>query len=149
MNLKTIVAIAPFINAILYGLYYALLERNYQKLPMSTVALVSALTSLVLLLFLTGTKLVPLDMSFLKDKQSVMLVIAAQIVSIGVTVMMYLAIRYASATYLAFGELGYPFFVAIFAYLLFGTKELNWHIAAGGIFIVVGCSILLYGRTRI
>lgn len=149
MNLKVIVSLAPFINAVLYGLYYALLERNYQKLPISTVVLISALTSLAMLLFLTGTKLVPLDMSFVKDRQSLIFIIAAQIVSIGVTIMMYLAIRYASATYLAFGELGYPFFVALFAYLLFGSKEMNWHVAAGGLFIILGCSILLYGRTKI
>ena len=149
MNVKAVATLAPFLNAVLYGLYYALLERIYQKMTLSTVVLISAITSMAMLVVLTGMKLVPLDFSFTRDKQSLMLVFAAQGVSICVTVLMYIAIRYTSATYLAFGELGYPLFVALFAYLLFGNKEFGWHVTAGGSLILIGCAILLYGRTKI
>ena len=78
MNVKAVATLAPFLNAVLYGLYYALLERIYQKMTLSTVVLISAITSMAMLVVLTGMKLVPLDFSFTRDKQSLMLVFAAQ-----------------------------------------------------------------------
>jgi drug/metabolite transporter (DMT)-like permease len=149
MDLKSVAIIAPFISMVLYGANYALLEQNYQKLSFTTALLMTIIVETVAMGILAGFRIVPLDFNFLSDKRTVMLVVAAQLIWIVLSLLMYVTIKYASATYLAFGELGYPIFVAIFAYILFGVKEVNWTMAAGGALIITGCAILLYGKTRV
>jgi drug/metabolite transporter (DMT)-like permease len=149
MDPKSIAIAAPFLNMVLYGAYYAVLEQNYQKLSFTTALLMTVITDLIVLIVLAGFKWVPVDFAFIADKRTLVLVVVGQIVAIMVSALMYLAIKHVSATYLAFGELGYPIFVAFFAYILFGVKEVNWTMAAGGTLIVAGCVLLLYGKTKI
>lgn len=146
MDIKTIAIFLPFFNAILYGLYYVLLERNVQKLSMPTLWLIGAFNYFVLVAVTTGFKIAEVDFSPLLDKKTLVLIVAAQFVSMSISVVMYLALRYTSATYLAFGELAYPLFVPLFAWLLFNTKELGWTTAFGGLLIIAGSFVIVYGK---
>lgn len=148
MTVAQVAIVAPFLNAIFYGLYYALLGQVYQKISLSTALLLSALASLSAMGVLVATKLVPLDFSFIHERRILTLTLTALLVGITVTFLMYIAIRYVSASYLALGEIGYPLFVPLFAYLLFGVKELNWQIIAGGILILIGAVIILSGKLK-
>jgi uncharacterized membrane protein len=57
----------------------------------------------------------------------------------------YVALKNTSATYMAFAEISYPLFVALFTALLFSRSELTPTIAFGGGLIMVGSLVIARG----
>jgi len=56
--------------------------------------------------------------------------------------------KHISPTYAAIGEVAYPIFVPIFAYLLFREKQWDWSTIAGGGLIFMGLFILIFSKIR-
>ncbi|MGA2053413.1 MAG: EamA family transporter, partial [Opitutales bacterium] len=53
-----------------------------------------------------------------------------------------LAIQHKNATLASLIEISYPFFVALFAWLLFRDVQLSWATALGGLLILAGIAII-------
>jgi len=148
MDIKTIAIFLPFLNAVLYGLYYALLEQNYQKISLPTAMLSSAFVNVLSAILLVVTRNGQIDFTPLADRQSFIVYSLSLLVGVAITIIMYLAMKYTSATYMAFAELGYPLFVPIFAYLLFGRQNFSWSLIIGGVLVMIGCYVILLGKMK-
>ena len=58
------------------------------------------------------------------------------------------AVQKVSASYTAFAEISYPLFTILFLFLFFGLRHFDWSLLFGGVLIMLGSFILIYGQTR-
>ena len=65
--------------------------------------------------------------------------------SLAASVMTYKAIHMSNATLASLIEITYPIFVALVAYFLFNENHLNWNVALGGLIVMIGTGIVIYG----
>jgi drug/metabolite transporter (DMT)-like permease len=135
----------PFINAILYGLYYALLQETYGKLSLATILLTNALLNILIALVMWGCRIDGLSFAPLRDTKMLWIFLAVISVSTLLQVTHYTSLKNTSATYMAFAEISYPLFVPLFTYFLFSRSELSGSIALGGGLILLGSVIIARG----
>ena len=60
--------------------------------------------------------------------------------------LIYVAIGEKNATLASLIEISYPFFVALFAWLLFREVQINWSALAGGLLIFAGVGVIFWGN---
>jgi drug/metabolite transporter (DMT)-like permease len=144
-NLGTIAQYLPFLNAILYGVYYVFLQEVFGKLSLSVILLTNGI--LFIVIALVARILAWDDLSFvaLREPKIYWSFIALITLSTILQMTHYTALKNTSATYMAFAEISYPLFVPIFAYLLFSRQELSPSIALGGGLILIGSVIIARG----
>ena len=145
MDLATIALYLPFINAILYGLYYALLQETYGALSLATILLVNGIIFILTALAMLMLRLDGLSFVALKDQKILVVFIGLIIVSTILQATHYTALKNTSATYMAFAEISYPLFVPLFTYFLFSRSELSSSIALGGGLILLGSIVIARG----
>ena len=136
----------PVIAAILWGLCYAFMEQSLKSISVATITLFfgigSIIASLVIPLF--GGSAINIKPLLNKESFLIILVVilSARIADVATTY----AIQNVSATYAALGEISYPIFIPIFAYLIFSRNQFNLHTIIGGLIILIGVGILIYGQ---
>jgi drug/metabolite transporter (DMT)-like permease len=145
MDITTIALYLPFINAILYGLYYALLQETYGALSLATILLVNGIIFILTALAMLMLRLDGLSFVALKDQKILVVFIGLIIVSTILQATHYTALKNTSATYMAFAEISYPLFVPLFTYFLFSRSELSSSIALGGGLILLGSIVIARG----
>lgn len=145
MDLAAIAHYLPFLNAILYGLYYALLQETYGKLSLATILLTNGILFIVTALGIWIGRVDSLSFAQLREPRIVWIFIALIALSTVLQATHYTALKNTSATYMAFAEISYPLFVPLFTYLLFARAELTGSIALGGGLILLGSVIIARG----
>jgi drug/metabolite transporter (DMT)-like permease len=145
MDITTIALYLPFINAILYGLYYALLQETYGALSLATILLVNGIIFILTALAMLMLRLDGLSFVALKDQKILVVFIGLIIVATILQATHYTALKNTSATYMAFAEISYPLFVPLFTYFLFSRSELSSSIALGGGLILLGSIVIARG----
>lgn len=145
MEITSIVAYLPFLNSILYAVYYAFLQESYGRLSLSTLLLTNGLLFIVLALIATLTRIDSIGFSELRDARMLSVFFGLIIISTVLQATHYIALKNTSATYMAFAEISYPLFVPLFTYFLFNRSELSSSILVGGGFILVGSYIIAAG----
>ena len=145
MDLISLAIYLPFINAIIYGLYYALLQETYGALSLATILFTNGLLFIVTALIIHLLSWENISLSPLKDPRVFWVFIAVIAVSTVLQATHYVALKNTSATYMAFAELSYPLFVPLFTYFLFSRADLSGSIALGGGLILLGSAIIVRG----
>lgn len=141
--------ILPFIAAALYALDYVLIKSLTDKINMTTYYIVSLIICLFLALghgVITKER-ISLDV-FKSEPVLLYLIIIAAIAGSIAWVMTTYTIKNISAHYAAFGEVSYPVFTLIFTYLLLGVRQFDLTSVIGGLLVVAGSSIMIYGRVN-
>lgn len=142
MDIAAIALYLPFLNAVLYGLYYALLQESYGALSLATILLTNGLLFIATAVVMACAGLDSLSLSPLRNHKMLWVFVAVIVVSTILQATHYLALKNTSATYMAFAELSYPLFVPLFTYFLFSRYELTPSIGIGGALILVGSAII-------
>jgi drug/metabolite transporter (DMT)-like permease len=135
----------PFLNAVLYAVYYVFLQEIFGKLSLSVVLLTNGLLFTILALLARLFSWDDLSFAALKEPRMLWSFVALIALSIVLQVTHYFALKNTSATYMAFAEISYPLFIPIFAYLLFARQELSPSISIGGGLILLGSIIIARG----
>ena len=143
MDIASIAIYLPFVNAVLYGLYYALLQESYGALSLATILLTNGVLFVVTALTMYWFKWDKVSLAPLQTPKMLWVFVAVIIVSTILHVTRYVALKNTSATYMAFAELSYPMFVPLFAYFLFARSEMTGSIALGGSLILLGSAIII------
>ena len=73
-------------------------------------------------------------------------VLAITLTSLAGSVLLYLSIRSRNATMASLIEISYPFFVALFAYLLFRDVHLNRNILFGAVLVFSGVALIISSK---
>ena len=140
--------ILPFIASMLYGLGYVLLEKVVGvHVNPATFLLLNTIAGALTIIPLVLWKGEAIELSAIVTHWSVflMVVVAAFAPSLGWLATIY-AIKNSSALYTALAETSYPLFTMAFGFLLFGIKQLNLVTFAGGMLVLVGAAIMIYGQ---
>lgn len=148
MNTQSAALYLPFLNAILYGLYYAFLQEMYGRLSLSTILLTNG--ALFILTAVTAKIFRWDNISFgaLREGSALWVFIGLVVLSTILTATHYIALKNTSATYMAFAEISYPLFVPLFTYLLFNRTELSSSLLLGGGLILVGSYVIARGGAQ-
>lgn len=145
MDITPIAAYLPFLNSILYAIYYAFLQESYGRLSLSTLLLTNGILFIVLALVATVFRLDSIGFGELRDSKMLSVFLGLIVISTILQATHYIALKNTSATYMAFAEISYPLFVPLFTYFLFNRSELSGSIVVGGGFILLGSYIIAMG----
>lgn len=137
---------AGFIYALLasitWGLVYIIAEKVLIKVPpLILIILEYSLTAVFLipLIFLNFEQIKSVISS---DKTSLILIIALALMVLVANFFIVSSLKLLGASTASVLEISYPFFVVLFAFLLFRTP-LNWQFLLGAILVFLGSVIIL------
>lgn len=141
-DVKTFALFLPFLTAACYGLAYALNEKIFSSVGISTYILGSSVAGLVWVILLHSLTPYKLDFSPLMRNEAVSLFFLSVLVSSLGWVITCFAIKNVSANYAAIAEISYPLFTALFGYLIF-SRRLSWTMAVGAGLIFAGVFLIV------
>ena len=129
-----------------WGISYIVSEHLYKRISVyTTLAIEMFFISLIILAAAIRTGDFKRDMTTLGSSGKLLGLLAASTVIWAVA---ELAINFSisekDATLAGFVEITYPFFIALFAYLIFGQEELHPGTAVGGVIVFIGACIIFY-----
>lgn len=146
---KSLLLLVPLFTAAIWGLSYALAGKAVEEHSFIAFYLYEGAASILIggiaWLFVRdpGDILSPLRM----DGNSIYF-FGALLASAIAGFLTLLVLKHVSPTYAAIGEVAYPLFVPVFAYLLFREKQWDTTTIIGGALIFAGLFILIYGQYR-
>jgi drug/metabolite transporter (DMT)-like permease len=148
VDLKTALIFLPFLGACLVGLNYAVNEKAFTGISLSTYTIIYCVVAIgvaVLIHFFTPEKI---DFSVLSRKPIMGLIAVSILASTLAWMVTIFAIKHVSADYTAAAEISYPIFAVLFGYLFF-NRHVDWTTATGGILVIAGSVILIAGKLKI
>lgn len=139
----------PIIAAALYGLNYTLVEKITRSVNMTTYYVCGVCVWITMIVVHGLIKKEKITVSELTDNPTLLLLIicATTAGSLGWVLTTYAA-KHISAHYAAMGEISYPLFTLLFTFLLFGARNFDFTSIVGGILIMIGSFILVYGQAK-
>ena len=142
------IVIFPFIAAMCYGLGYVLIEKVVGvHINTATFFAINTAVCIPVLLAVMCWKNQSLDFSpVFANWPVLLLVLAAALAPCLGWVFSIFAIRHTSALFTAFAETSYPIFTMAFGFLIFGTRHLNLMTFLGGLLVLLGAVIMIYGQ---
>ncbi len=136
----------PIIVALLWGLYYAITEYGLDIINIPTLYMVGGIVSFGLSFFVSKSTNTPINLDFMKSYQGIALVALIVCISSFADLGSLFAMKNVSASYAAIGECIYPVFVPIFAYLIFQKMDFTPVQVLGGVVIMLGVGLVVYGQ---
>lgn len=142
-------AFFPFIAAMFYGIGFVLIERTMHHFTVLSFLFLNGIMGLVVAVtvwlvkreaFLTGQEF---------DKATLLFFIGAALAPAAGWLLTIYSVKNASAVYAAMGEISYPLFTVLFAFLLFGVRGWGLSTLLGGALIMAGSFILVYGQMKV
>ena len=138
--------IAALGAALVWGMHYPLIDFAMKRISVYSVLLLSVLpVFLVMPLFMRqlGEDVVTVVQLPVAER---LLVLVVGITSTLGAMFVYLAIDSKNATLASLIEISYPIFVVLFAWLFFRQSHLNASVIIGGLMVLVGAGIVIYGN---
>jgi len=146
-EVKTIAIFLPFLGACLYGLSYALIEKIFGTVTITTYIFVSGLVSCVGMALIHMFSPIKIDFSPILER-GIAFPFFLSILAVGAAwFITTFAIKNVSANYAAIAEICYPLFTVLFGYLLFGRK-LGWSMALGAALIFAGVLLIVTDKAN-
>ncbi len=143
----TAAAFFPIAAALFYGASYALIERAIGLSSVATLMLLGGVSSTLLAVLLTWGGGWEVRWEALRTPTGLLIVLAAIVLSNLGFVASLFAVKAVNATYAAIGEVSYPIFVPLFAFLFFGLRQWDTSTVIGGALVLAGIYILIIGQT--
>lgn len=141
-----IYALLPIFAAMFYGVAFALLDRALQVTNVVTYLLLAAIIMLPMVIGVAAFRHEHISFDFISRWQDLALVMAAVLApAIGWILTSY-TIQNIGGAYAAFAEVSYPLFTVMFLFLFFGVKQFDWHLIVGGLMIIAGSALLVFGQ---
>lgn len=130
-----------------YGLAFAFAEKAFKLTNVTTYLVLNAtagLAAAAAFVLIKGAPEVSLD--FTNDNKSLATVAVAVIAPTLGWIFTMFAIKSTSASYAAFTEISYPLFTVLFLFIFFGLRSLDWTIMLGGLLIMAGSFLMIWGQ---
>lgn len=139
----------PFLGAMLYGFNYAILGSVLKSMSISTFMFYNFFVSAVFTALIIWFDRANLNTTQITTEPKVvgMLVmgIAAAWCAWMITTMV---IKHVNPTYAAIGEIAYPVFVPLFAWMLFRDKQWDMATIVGGALVFAGLFVIIYSKIK-
>ncbi len=142
-------AFFPFLAAACYGIGYLILEKAVAGVNLATLYFTGASLGIVISICYAFWQNETISYSFAKETPSLLLILISATLATGMGwIFTTNAVKNTSAVYAAMGEVSYPLFTVLFAFLFFGVRYFDWTVLLGGALIMIGSFILVYGQIR-
>jgi drug/metabolite transporter (DMT)-like permease len=148
MDLKSIAIYLPIMAAFCWAVVYTVNARNYDVISVPTGLLAQAIGMIGASLLASFLLKTPIDFApFFEHPQRIWFWVVPVTV-IFASCFLHLSLKYNSATYTGLVEILYVLLIPIFAYLLFGQKQLNTSMIIGGALMLSGIGFVVYGQIQ-
>jgi drug/metabolite transporter (DMT)-like permease len=137
-------ALFAIMAAILWGIDYALTEKALLHVSFSVLLCIELFIGFLVMLgitFFTGSISQDFAAVFSSNKTSLLVLVIVIAFNLA-NIFIVLSIKSNNATVSGLIEISYPFFIALFSWLLFRDNNLNAGAISGGIFILAGVSLI-------
>ncbi|MGH1398050.1 MAG: EamA family transporter [Alphaproteobacteria bacterium] len=138
----------PIFAAMFYGLAFAFTEKALKLTNVSTYLAISIVSGALIMLAFIKLKGEPLNFDFVKNKSTLAIVLTSVIAPSLGWIFTTFAIKTTSASYAAFAEISYPLFTVLFLFTFFGLRAIDWTTIAGGLLIMTGSFLMIWGKTK-
>ena len=145
---SSIFVLLPFVASMCYGLSYIIMEKTLGvHMNPATFMTLNLVCNILVILALVFVKQENIDFSQVTASFSValMVCIAAAAPTLGWVITIY-SIKNMSALYTALAETSYPLFTLAFGLLIFGIKTPSLTTIGGGLLILAGAALMIYGK---
>ncbi len=145
----SIIYLLPFLGAMLYGFNYAILGSVLKSMSIGTFMFYNLIVST----FFTAA-IIWFDRANLNTKQivtepkTIALLVAGMAAAWCAWMITTLVIKHVNPTYAAIGEIAYPVFVPLFAWLMFRDKQWDGATIIGGALVFLGLFVIVYSKAR-
>jgi len=136
----------PLIAAILWGVFYALMELGMKELSLSTFLLLLATASFSTSIIFHNFLGSEINLTPLQNPKILIMCIGALLAASLADIAIYQSVKLFGATYTSMIEIAYPLFVPIFIWLLSGNHNITAGTVAGGVIIIIGVYVMIYGE---
>jgi drug/metabolite transporter (DMT)-like permease len=147
LDTKTMMIFLPFLGACLIGLNYAINEKAFTGISLSTYTIIYCVIAILVALLIHIFTPEKIDFSALTYKPVVKLIVLSILASTFAWMITIFAIKHVSADYTAAAEISYPFFTVLFGYLIF-NRHIDWSTAIGALLVMVGSVVLIVGKIK-
>ena len=130
--------------AVVWGIHYPLVDYALKRFSLVTVLFLTALPILLLTPLLAGRLAADLANMRAMSLRELAPVLALCITTVLGSALLFVSIAGKNATLASLIEITYPAFVALFAWLLFRDVQLTPTVAAGGLLILAGVSLIIW-----
>ena len=134
-----------FAAAIMWGLVYTLDQRILLVLPPATLLFIDSLLTAVLVLPLAIFQGINFTALLASSSGTRFLILSSLDLALLANFSIFSGIRLLGASTASILEIGYPFFVVVFSYLILGAKP-SPMVVAGAILIFAGSAIVIAYR---
>jgi len=134
--------------SMLWGLTYVLNEQLYRHITVPTALAIGSLAAFaVMAVASAATGMLAKDVQTILASRNVLVLTVVMILAF-VTAELFIgfSISARNATLAGLLEISYPIFIALFAFLLFGQRQLTPSAVAGGLLIMSGVLVIAYGN---
>ncbi len=150
MDTKSIIFMLPAISAILWGLNFSIYGHLFKTLNVPTLFFYLGATYIALSIGFSSFSETKISLFAPFSEFKLGFAFCAVLIFGAIAWMITLnVVQQVSPTYAAIGEVAYPVFVPIFAYLIFRRNEFDWPTIAGGFFIMLGLFIMIYFKSKV
>lgn len=145
----SIIYFLPFLGAMLYGFNYAILGSILKTMSIGTFMFYNLIVST----FFTAA-IIWFDRANLNTKQivtepkTIALLVAGMAAAWCAWMITTLVIKHINPTYAAIGEIAYPVFVPLFAWLMFRDKQWDTPTIVGGTLVFLGLFIIVFNKVK-
>lgn len=131
--------------AVLWGLNYTIAERLLQSIsPVTLLAFEMVVGSIIFIIAAYFTNLKSDTTTLITHRATLVLTIIEIITVVMANLFIVYSIRYKNATVAGMVELTYPLFTILFTWLLFRENHVNFPVALGSLFIILGVVLISF-----
>jgi drug/metabolite transporter (DMT)-like permease len=143
----------PLLSATLYGLSYAILGVALKQVTFVTFVFYQMMLNIIMASCLVmwkraDLKFLPLEFGEGGGGKILLFIVMASIAGWVAWMSSSYTMKTVNPTYAALGEIAYPIFVPLFAYLIFKDKQWDMATVVGGSIVMLGLFIMIYFKAR-
>lgn len=130
--------------ALVWGVHYPLIDMALKRISLVSVLALTCVPIFLLLPVYQQTLRADWQTLWRLSHGERWPVLLLPLSSLVATLLLFLSIDRKNATFASLIEISYPLFVAVFAYMLFGERALNWSMLVGGLLIFAGVAMIVH-----
>jgi drug/metabolite transporter (DMT)-like permease len=148
MELKSIAIYLPVLASLGWAFVYTVNARNYEVITVPTGLMAQAFGMIGASFLASFLLKAPIDFAPFVTHEHKVWFWAVPLVVILASCFLHLSLQMNSATYTGLVEILYVVLIPIFAYVLFGQKQLNMPMLIGGALMLSGIGFVIYGQLQ-
>ncbi len=145
----SMIYLLPFLGAMLYGFNYAILGVVLKSMSISTFMFYNLIVSTVMTAIIIWFDRATLNTSHITtDPKTIGLLVLGITAAWCAWLITTVVIKHVNPTYAAIGEIAYPVFVPLFAWILFRDKQWDTPTIVGGGLVFLGLFIIIFSKLK-